>query len=653
MNTEDFKTDLHALPATEPAVPASPAELVELADPAGMPGLAPEGQVVADPVLDDSPAPVPVGDGEAEPPAAEVTQAAQVPQVPVALTEPVPDIATLTAAKDAAAFVAQIFADPSISDSSDAEVTPLAAEEAVESEQVLPPVAAGWPGEQVQHLQGQRVLVLGLGASGLAMARWCVRCGAEVIVADTRQAPPQLQQLSTELPQVRFVPGEFTAQLVDGQSLGLVYRSPGLSPAAVAPVVDTARAQGLPVGGELDLFAMALKALAAAHGYRPTVLGITGTNGKTTVTSLTGQLLEHAGLRVAVAGNIGPTLLDTLTQAIDAETLPQAWVLELSSFQLDGVQMFEPTAAAVLNITQDHLDWHGSLRAYADAKACIFGSSGTMVLNREDPEVMRMLPAPVVPPGKRQKPQQRAHITFGGDMPRRPGDFGLEVVSGMTWLVRAHEADETAKGKNAEDLYIQRLMPADALRIRGRHNAINALSALALASAGGCTLAPLLYGLREYRGEPHRVQPIGRVNGVEYYDDSKGTNVGATVAALSGLGPDHRIVVILGGDGKGQDFSPLVAPVSRHVRTAVLIGRDAGRIRAALQDCGVPLVDATTMADAVELAASRAHEGDAVLLSPACASLDMFRNYEDRAHQFVDAVRALALDAGHELGGTA
>ncbi|MBA4005684.1 MAG: UDP-N-acetylmuramoyl-L-alanine--D-glutamate ligase, partial [Delftia sp.] len=271
MNTEDFKTDLHALPATEPAVPASPAELVELADPAGMPGLAPEGQVVADPVLDDSPAPAPAGDGEAELPAAEVSQ---LPQVPVALTEPVPDIATLTAAKDAAAFVAQIFADPSISDSSDAEVTPLAAEEAVESEQVLPPVAAGWPGEQVQHLQGQRVLVLGLGASGLAMARWCVRCGAEVIVADTRQAPPQLQQLSNELPQVRFVPGEFTAQLVDGQSLGLVYRSPGLSPAAVAPVVDAARAQGLPVGGELDLFAMALKALSAAHGYRPTVLGI-------------------------------------------------------------------------------------------------------------------------------------------------------------------------------------------------------------------------------------------------------------------------------------------------------------------------------------------------------------------------------------------
>lgn len=569
--------------------------------------------------------------------------------------EPKADLSTLTAARDAEAFVARIFADPGVSDAADAEVTPAVPENAGDAAEPLqlPPVCAGWPGGQDQHLRGQRVLILGLGASGLAMARWCARCGAEVTVADTREAPPQLEQLAQELPGVRFVPGAFTAGLVDGQGFTLVYRSPGLSPAVVAPVAETARAQGLPVGGELDLFSMALKALAQAHGYRPVVLGITGTNGKTTVTSLTGQLLEHADMAVAVAGNIGPTLLDTLTQRIDAGNLPQAWVLELSSFQLDGVRMFEPTAAAVLNITQDHLDWHGSIEAYADAKACIFGQGGTMVLNREDPAVMAMLPAPVAQPGKRQKPQQRAHITFGGDMPRRPGDFGIEVVSGMAWLVRAHEADETARGKSADELHIQRLMPADALRIRGRHNAINALSALALASAAGCKLAPLLYGLREYRGEPHRVQPIGRVHGVEYFDDSKGTNVGATVAALSGLGADHRIVVILGGDGKGQDFSPLAAPVSRHVRAVVLIGRDAPRIREALKDCGVPLSDAAGMADAVEQAAARAHEGDAVLLSPACASLDMFRNYEDRANQFVAAVRSLALDAGHELGGVA
>lgn len=565
--------------------------------------------------------------------------------------EPVPDISTLTAAKDAAAFVAQIFADPSISDVADADVTELEQQPESEQEEVveLPPVPAHWPQGAAQHLQGQRVLILGLGISGIAMARWCVRAGADVTVADTREAPPFLPALQAELPSVRFVAGEFTAALVDGQSLSSVYRSPGLSPASVAPVFNAARSIGLPTGGELDLFAFALKGLREAHGYAPKVLGITGTNGKTTVTSLTGQLLEHAGMIVGVAGNIGPTLMDTLTARLDAQTLPEAWVLELSSFQLDDCHGFEPMAATVLNITQDHLDWHGGMKAYAEAKSHVFGERGLMVLNREDPVVMAMLPAPVPVPGKRGKTFQRAHITFGGDMPRRPGDFGLEVVNGMTWLVRAHEADETSKGKNADDLHIVRLMPADALRIRGRHNAINALSALALATGAGCALAPLLYGLREYRGEPHRVQPIGRVSDVEYFDDSKGTNVGATVAALMGLGPDHRIVVILGGLGKGQDFAPLAAPVSRYVRAAVLIGQDAPAIREALSDTGVTLVDASTMQDAVEQAARLAHANDAVLLSPACASMDMFKDYAERAHQFVEAVRELALETGQQL----
>lgn len=565
--------------------------------------------------------------------------------------EPVPDISTLTAAKDAAAFVAQIFADPSISDTADADVTELEQQAESELEEVveLPPVPAHWPQGAAQHLQGQRVLILGLGISGIAMARWCVRAGADVTVADTREAPPFLPALQAELPSVRFVAGEFTAALVDDQSLSSVYRSPGLSPASVAPVFNAARSIGLPTGGELDLFAFALKGLREAHGYAPKVLGITGTNGKTTVTSLTGQLLEHAGMSVGVAGNIGPTLMDTLTARLDAQTLPEAWVLELSSFQLDDCHGFEPMAATVLNITQDHLDWHGGMQAYADAKAHVFGEQGLMVLNREDPVVMAMLPAPVPVPGKRGKTFQRAHVTFGGDMPRRPGDFGLEVVNGMTWLVRAHEADETSKGKHADDLHIVRLMPADALRIRGRHNAINALSALALATGAGCALAPLLYGLREYRGEPHRVQPIGRVSDVEYFDDSKGTNVGATVAALMGLGPDHRIVVILGGLGKGQDFAPLAAPVSRYVRAAVLIGQDAPAIREALSDTGVTLVDASTMQEAVEQAARLAHANDAVLLSPACASMDMFKDYAERAHQFVEAVRELALETGQQL----
>ena len=550
-----------------------------------------------------------------------------------------PENTALTAASDAAAFVAQIFQDDqtaAATDAADAQADlPLAAVQ-------WPPVPARWPQDAAQHLRGQRVLVLGLGASGLAMARWCVRAGAQVTVADTRSAPPQLALLQAELPSVRFIAGPLSAELVAGQDVTSVYRSPGLAPQEIAPVVDAARAIGLPVGGELDLFAKALAALAQQHGYAPKVLAITGTNGKTTVTALTGQLLVHAGWSVAVAGNIGPSLLDTLAHHLDAENLPQAWVLELSSFQLEGVQDFAPSAAVVLNITQDHLDWHGSMAAYAAAKARVFGAQGCMVLNRQDEAVMAMLPAPVKLKGGKLQP--RWHTTFGSNLPQQPGDFGLEEVNGMRWLVRAH--DEAGPDGS---LFLQRLLPADVLRIRGLHNACNALAALALAQAAGCPLAPLLFGLREYRGEPHRVQSLGLVDGIEYFDDSKGTNVGATVAALHGLGPQQRIVLILGGLGKGQDFAPLAAPVAQYVRAVVLIGRDAPAIRQALAPTGVALHDAADLPSAVRLARAQAQPGDAVLLSPACASMDMFRDYAHRAQVFTEAVQALAEAAGQVL----
>ncbi len=552
------------------------------------------------------------------------------------------------------------------------------------------------------QLQGQHVLILGLGASGLAMARWCARAGADVTVADTREAPPQLAALQAEWPSVRFVAGPFSADLVQGTSVRAVFRSPGLAPSVVAPVVEAAQAMGLWQGGELTLFAAALSDLSTRCAYRPHVLAITGTNGKTTVTSLTGQLVARAGKSVQVAGNIGPTLLDTLTQALaqaqaqidaqaeaDAQTeteadseahteaevpspadlvldqaepvaiqrnplaaaLPDVWVLELSSFQLDSSEGFEPTAATVLNVSQDHLDWHGDMSAYAAAKARIFGGQTLMVLNREEPLVMAMRPEPVRV--KLQKPIERECLLFGGDMPQRPGDFGIEVANGMTWLVRALEADETRRRRKdqEDDLHIQRLIPADALRIRGRHNAVNALAALALASSAGCALGPMLYGLREYRGEPHRVEPVAIIDSVEFFDDSKGTNVGATVAALKGLGADRRVVVILGGEGKGQDFMPLADPVSRFARAVVLIGRDAPLIRAALQDTAVALHDAADMPCAVNLAAQLAQSGDAVLMSPACASFDMFDDYEHRAQVFVQAVSGLAETAGVAMEG--
>ena len=689
------------------------------------------------------------------------------------------------------------------------------------------------------------VLILGLGASGLAMARWCAGQGARVRVWDSRANPPQAAALAAEIPDSTFFSGELSAATLDG--IARVYKSPGLSPAdtRLAPLMQAARVANVPVRGELDLFSQALAQLKAERGYVPKILAITGTNGKTTTTSLTGQLVERAGRSVAVAGNIGPTMLDTLAaaiaaqavadveaaeqaaaqavidaeeaaakaaqdaidqevarvaaekkarldaelaaaeeakaaeaaaaaqakadaaaakaaraeakaakaaakanpdaalempvdaeapaeDAIDAELveaedseelrelaaldgsdvpaqladdvdeahaddvladetaevqeaaaklpdddapsivlippppadpvfshLPQVWVLELSSFQLDEVQDFNPAAATVLNVTQDHLDWHGSMAAYAAAKARIFGTDampGTvMVVNRDDPAVEAMIPPPVtVKPtqrGQRAKLVSRRVVRFGLDAPREPGDFGLVDEGGMAWLVRAMELDPTIKRKagDVEDLVVQRLMPADALRIRGRHNASNALAALALASSVGIALAPMLHGLREYRGEPHRVEPIGMIGNVEFFDDSKGTNVGATVAALNGLGQDRapaRLVVILGGDGKGQDFAPLAEPLRRHARAAATIGKDAEGIEAILQSVGVRFQRHATLEEATRWAHQQAEPTDAVLLSPACASLDMFRDYKHRADVFVATVRAIADDAG-------
>ena len=506
-------------------------------------------------------------------------------------------------------------------------------------------------------LRGQQVLVLGLGESGLAMARWCARQGAGVVVWDSRQSPPQIAALHEQVPGAEVRSGALDAQALQG--VQLVLKSPGLAPndPRVAAALLAARAASVPVAGELDLFVQALGALRAERDYAPQVLAVTGTNGKTTTTALTALLVERAGRSVVAAGNIGPTMLDTLMRVLDEGTLPQVWVLELSSFQLDGVHGFEPHAAAVLNLTQDHLDWHGDMAAYAAAKARIFGQRTVAVVNRDDPQVEAMLAAPAAPVtvkgrAKAAKPIRRTVLRFGLGAPTAARDYGLVTEGSMAWLVRAlpDEVDhKRRKDDEPAEIHLQRLMPADALRLRGRHNAANALAALALAGAIGCPLAPMLHGLREYGGEPHRVQPVGRVGEVEAFDDSKGTNVGATVAALIGLGADKspgRLVVILGGDGKGQDFAPLAEPVAHHARAVALIGRDAGAIEQAIAHTGVPMQHHADIPRAVRWCFEQAHAGDAVLLSPACASLDMFRNYGHRAEVFVRAVHELAAEHG-------
>ncbi len=632
----------------------------------------------------------------------------------------------------------------------------------------------------MKHLQGMTVLVLGLGESGLAMARWCAHFGADVRVWDSRAgvglSVPNAIALAEHVPAAQWVQGALTDEAFAG--VKLVLKSPGLSPLdeRIAGPLDRAAARGVRVQGELGLFAQALRELQAERGYAPKVLAITGTNGKTTTTAMTALLVERTGKRVAVAGNIGPTMLQTLVEALvlegvasaavagpllqsvswlasqdrsvgsphaarktpltprplpegegvtprsstgqasmsprlllplplgegwgegrealdpvdqDSPTptpiplqlqapkaptfthLPEVWVLELSSFQLDGAQGFEPSAAAVLNITQDHLDWHGSMANYCAAKARIFGQHAVLVINRDDALVEQLVPAPEVVKatgsnkrGRKAVSTEREVVRFGLGAPRHPGDFGLIEENGMVWLVRARELDETLQrgrggrgGLNgigkaqrpSEDLLIQRLMPADALRVRGRHNAANALAALALATAIDCPLAPMLHGLRDYAGEPHRVQFIATLDGIDAFDDSKGTNVGATVAALNGLGADKapgKLTVILGGDGKGQDFGPLAGPVRRHARAVALIGRDAERIGQVLAATGVPMQRHADLQAATRWSFERAHAGDAVLLSPACASLDMFRNYGHRAEVFVAEVQALIADRG-------
>ena len=496
------------------------------------------------------------------------------------------------------------------------------------------------------NLSGKHILVLGLGESGLASALWCLRQGARVRVADTRVAPPYLVELRRRVSNVDFVPGEFDKALLAG--IDLLVLSPGLSGGLL--VVIHARAAGIPVVGEIELFAHGLRALNAGLPAPAPVLAITGTNGKTTTTALTGHLLRATDKTVGVAGNISPAALTALMAVLDANVLPEIWVLELSSFQLETTATLNPAAATVLNVSDDHLDRYIDLAEYASAKARIFqsdaGAPGVQVLNRDDPLVRGMALA------------DRDIITFGLGAPAAEEDFGLRQHGGEAWLVQGERL----------------LLPVSGLPMAGLHNAANAMAALALCASLGFDAKALLPALRGFRGLPHRVEKIAELDGVSWYDDSKGTNVGATVAALNGIGgqsktpaalnshfaregtevgrevaplascdPQHRkIVVILGGDGKGQDFSPLQAAVARHARAAVLIGRDGPLIEKAIGGAqGVAIESAKDMDDAVHRARALAQPGDAVLLSPACASFDMFRDYEHRAQVFVSAVRAL------------
>ena len=439
------------------------------------------------------------------------------------------------------------------------------------------------------------------------MTRWLARHGAHVRVADSRADPPHAAALHAELPEVTLAAGPFEAPEIARAELIAI--SPGVD--RRQPVVADAIRRGTPVVGDVELFAQALDQITPATR----ILAVTGTNGKSTVTAMAGAMCRAAGRATAVAGNIGLPVLDALMAVGQGEPGPAVFVLELSSFQLESTMSLHPDAAAVLNVSEDHLDRYDSMTQYAAAKARIFAGDGGQVLNRDDPASMAM-----ALPG-------REVSTFGLGEPHAASQWGMRTGAGGPAL--AH-GDRT-------------VMPLDDLPVAGLHNAANALAALALARAIDLPEPPLLDALRSFKGLPHRLQQVAVVDGVTFYDDSKGTNVGASVAALSGM--TQPVVLIAGGDGKGQEFSPLAAAVARHARAVVLIGRDAPSIARALAGSGSELIHAGSMDEAVRAAFGVSRPGDAVLLSPACASYDMFGSYVHRGEVFVAAVQRL-IDGG-------
>jgi len=438
-------------------------------------------------------------------------------------------------------------------------------------------------------------IVVGLGKSGMSLVRFLASRGVAFAVADTRENPPELETLRREYPQVEVRCGELDVEFLCRADE--LYVSPGL--ALATPALQQAAARGVKLSGDIELFARNAKA---------PIIAISGSNAKSTVTTLVGEMAAAAGKRVAVGGNLGTPALDLLSDDVEL------YVMELSSFQLETTDQLNAEVATVLNVSEDHMDRYSGLPAYHLAKHRIFRGARQVVVNRQD-----ALSRPLLAEGQ-------PCWTFGLNTPDFKA-FGLREDNGEKYLA----------------FEFQNLMPVRELKIRGAHNQSNALAALALGHAVGLPMEAMLSSLRTFAGLAHRCQWVRERNGVNYYDDSKATNVGAALAAIEGLGADidGKLVLIAGGDGKGADFSALQAPVAAHCRAVVLLGRDAERLAQAFGD-SVPLIRVKTLDEAVEQAAAQALPGDAVLLSPACASLDMFKNFEERGRLFAQAVGGLA-----------
>jgi len=438
--------------------------------------------------------------------------------------------------------------------------------------------------------KARRTLVVGLGATGLSVARYLFRQGVPVAIVDSRETPPGLEQLHAELPaEVPLFLGGFHQEAFARAEQIVI--SPGVS--AAEPEVAAAVARGVPLTGDIELFAQ------AAHAP---VLAVTGSNGKSTVVTLLSAMARRAGKEVRTGGNIGTPALDLING-----TEPDLYVLELSSFQLETVVSLRPRAAVVLNVSADHMDRYSDLESYAAAKQAVYRHAGVQVVNADDPVAASLADT------------THAQLRFTQQVPGA-NEYGLVERAGETWLARGTET----------------LMSVKRIRMAGRHNVMNALAALALGESAGLPLAAMLDTLSEFQGLPHRMQHVVTHDGVQWYNDSKGTNVGATLAAIEGV--EGKIVLIAGGDGKGADLSPLADAMRRKGVAAVLIGKDAALLEAVLGDV-VPVRHAPDMTGAVRQAADMAGPGDTVLLSPACASTDMYRNFAERGELFMKAVR--------------
>ncbi len=436
-------------------------------------------------------------------------------------------------------------------------------------------------------------VIVGMGKTGLSCARYLTRSGKRFAMADTREHPPMMDIIRNEFPGIDLYPGELGEEVI--LQAGQIIISPGVS--VNVPVLAKAKAAGIPVIGDIELF---------SRIATDPVIAITGSNGKSTVTTLLAEMARADGLKVAVGANLGTPALDLLTEGnVDS------YILELSSFQLETVTSLNAKAAVVLNVTDDHMDRYDSLEDYAAAKARIFNGDGVIILNRDDPLVMKM------------QRNDRAVYTFSLGEPE--GDnYGVRDYGNEDWLVKGQE----------------KIIPRSDLKLVGNHNISNALAAIALADVMNIKRSSIIKILQGFSGLPHRCQWVAKINGVDWYNDSKGTNIGASIAAIKGLGKKGRIILIAGGDSKGADFSVLSEIAREYLCGVVLIGRDAHRIRQVLEGL-VPLVDAIDMPAAVNAAKNMADSGDVVLLSPACASLDMFENYQARGEAFMNAVNEL------------